>query len=366
MGGPGAFAAALEASARAAGVVIRTGAAVERIATAGGAVRGAVIAGGEEVTAARVVSGLDPRRTLLGLLEPGVLDVETVTEVGALRGRGNVAIVRLALDRVPRLGGSGAALSARLQTGATLDDLERAYDASKYGRLAERPALEITVPSIADPALAPVRRRVVHVWVQHRAAPPATQRRQRERAKRDLRGEIERAVLGALEEHDPGISSSVVAARRADAERASRAASVSPTVASTTSSRRSIRCSGCARHSAGTSTRRRSPGCSWPAPGRIPAVVRPGSPGGAPRAACSPMPASKADPLADSRRWAGTCAPSREKRPLSRANVEEKGKDSRELLGGFGSAPLPLVARPPTAGTNGARSRDRASVGVRV
>jgi phytoene dehydrogenase-like protein len=221
-GGPGALAAALEAAARAAGVVIRAGAAVERITIAGGAVTGAVVEGGDELVAGRVVSALDPRRTLLGLLEPGLLDVEAAAEIGSLRGRGNVAIVRLALDRVPRLGGSnGAALAGRIQTGARLDDLERAYDASKYGRLAERPALEITVPSVADPALAPPGKAVLHAWVQfvpHRPrgedgteTPPPPQPGMGHNDG-DLRAEIERRVLATLDEHDRGLSSSVLAA----------------------------------------------------------------------------------------------------------------------------------------------------------
>ena len=212
VGGPGAFAAALEAAARAAGVVIRTGAAVERITVGQSGVRGAVLDGGVELEATRVVSALDPRRTLLGLLEPGLLDVEVSAEIESLRGRGNVAIARLALDRLPHLGGAdGAALAGRIQTGARLDDLERAYDASKYGRLAERPALEITVPSIADPALAPAGKAVLHVWVQFAPHRPRDASGA-EMSDADLRAEIERRVLATLDEHDPGLSSSLLAA----------------------------------------------------------------------------------------------------------------------------------------------------------
>ena len=212
-GGPGALAAALEAAARAAGVVIRTGAAVERITITGSAVTGAVVEGGEELVAGRVLSALDPRRTLLGLLEPGLLDVEVAAEIGSLRGRGNVAIVRLALDRVPRLGGSNdAAMAGRIQTGACLDDLERAYDASKYGRLAERPSIEITVPSIADPSLAPSGKAVLHAWVQFVPHRPRGETAGPRSSDADLRAEIERRVLATLEEHDPGLSSSLLAA----------------------------------------------------------------------------------------------------------------------------------------------------------
>jgi phytoene dehydrogenase-like protein len=211
-GGPGALAAALEASARSAGVVIRSGARVTRILVAGGTVRGAVLESGDELAASRVVSALDPKRTLLDLLDPALLDVEATAEIGSLRGRGNVAIARIALDRVPRLGGvEGAALSGRFQTGGELDDLERAFDASKYGRLAERPALEITVPSIADPSLAPAGRAVLHVWVQF---VPHRPRRDdgAEWGEPDLRAAIEERVLATLDEHDPGLSSSVIAA----------------------------------------------------------------------------------------------------------------------------------------------------------
>jgi phytoene dehydrogenase-like protein len=211
-GGPGAVAAALEAAARAAGVTIRTGAEVARIALAGDRVRGALLANGDELEAARVVSALDPRRTLLDLLDPGTLAVETAAEVGALRARGNVAIARLALDRPPRFAGVDAgALTGRLQTGAELDDLERAYDASKYGRLAERPALEITVPSVADPTLAPAGKAVLHAWVQyvpHRSRGTDGA----EQSDADLRAEIEQRLLATLDRHDPGLSASLLAA----------------------------------------------------------------------------------------------------------------------------------------------------------
>ncbi len=139
-GGPGAFAAALGAAARAAGVVIRTGAAVERITVGQSGVRGVVLDGGVELAAARVVSALDPRRTLLGLLEPGLLDVEVSAEIESLRGRGNVAIARLALDRA-------AALRRRRRRGAGGPDPDR--------RSARRPRARSTTPAstVASPSV---------------------------------------------------------------------------------------------------------------------------------------------------------------------------------------------------------------------
>ncbi|HVR30596.1 MAG TPA: NAD(P)/FAD-dependent oxidoreductase [Thermoanaerobaculia bacterium] len=218
-GGPGALVEALAAAARAAGAVLRTGTPVERILVRRGAARGVILEKGDEIVADRVVSALDPRRTLLDLLEPGTLDAEVAAEIAAIRGRGNAAIVRLALDRLPRFGvatpgGATAgvavtdgALGGRVQVAAELDDLERAYDASKYGRVPERPYLEVVLPSVADPSLAPPGAAVLHAWVQavpYGAAAPAGG------GAEGVRSTVERRVLALLEEHDPGIASSVL------------------------------------------------------------------------------------------------------------------------------------------------------------
>jgi len=220
-GGPAGLVDALARAAREAGVEIRTGTAVERILAGPDGVRGVVLEGGVELEARRVLSALDPRRTLLELLEPAALDAETALEVGALRARGNVAIVRLALDRLPRLAGGGAgdgALAGRIQIGATLDELERAYDASKYAQVAPRPQIEMMVPSIGDPSLAPAGGAVLHAWVQAVPGPGAA----RSGSVEDLRAEIARRVFDSLEEHDPGLTSSVLhadVATPADLER---------------------------------------------------------------------------------------------------------------------------------------------------
>jgi phytoene dehydrogenase-like protein len=177
------------------------------------------------------VSAVGPKRTLLELVAAAAIDAETGVETGALRGRGNVAIARLALDRLPRLGGPSpdgvragppgdlagvsGVLAGRVQLGATLDDLERAYDACKYGRLADRPLVELVLPSVSDPSLAPAGGAVLHAWVQFVPSRPAP-------GHEDQRSAVERALLRMLEEHDPGFGSSVVhvdVATPADLER---------------------------------------------------------------------------------------------------------------------------------------------------
>jgi phytoene dehydrogenase-like protein len=116
------------------GVEIRTGVRVERIRVRDGRACGVLLAGGEEIAAALVVSGADPRRTLLDLVEPGWLDAEAIRAIRGIRSRGVVAQVTLDLDRAPQPG--------TLVVAPSLDDLERAYDDAKYRRVSQAPCLE--------------------------------------------------------------------------------------------------------------------------------------------------------------------------------------------------------------------------------
>jgi len=116
------------------GVEIRRGAPVERIVVRDGRATGIVLANGEEIATECVVSGADPRRTLLELVEPGWLDPETIRAVRSIRSRGVVAQVTLTLDRAPPPG--------RLVIAPSLDYLERAYDDAKYRRCSPEPYLE--------------------------------------------------------------------------------------------------------------------------------------------------------------------------------------------------------------------------------
>jgi phytoene dehydrogenase-like protein len=80
-GGLGALVESLEGAARKHGAEIRTGAEVERITTKDGRATGVVLAGGEEIAARAVVSGADPHRTFLRMLDPAVLDPEDLRRI---------------------------------------------------------------------------------------------------------------------------------------------------------------------------------------------------------------------------------------------------------------------------------------------
>ncbi len=207
-GGTGALTEALRRSAESAGATVRTGAEVARVRMRKGAATGVTLASGEEIAAARVVSNADPKTTLLELVGPAHLDPSFLLAVRGVRCRGTVAVVRFALDRLPRFAGAPdepARLAGRIQIGADLDELERAFDDAKYGRLPERPYLELTIPSIADPSLAPEGQHVLSAWVQY---PPY---HLRDRSWPDAKDDLAAVVERRIGEHAPGFADSVLA-----------------------------------------------------------------------------------------------------------------------------------------------------------
>src|ERR1700694_1633801 len=164
LGGLGDFTRALAEAAKNAGAEIRTSAEVQQIRTKDGQVSGVVLVDGEEIATEAVVSGVDPKRTFFKLLDPANLDPVFAMRMKNFRAAGNVAKVHLALNGLPEftalanaVGADGfrQALSGRIHIGHEIDYLERAFDASKYGEISAAPVLDVTIPTILDPSLAP-------------------------------------------------------------------------------------------------------------------------------------------------------------------------------------------------------------------
>jgi len=165
-GGPGALSTALADAARAVGVEIRTETEVTAITSRDGVATGVVVVGGEEIPARAVVSGLDPKRTLLGLLDEVALGPSLAWRAGNIRTPGVTAKVNLAVRRLPRFSAAGddeRLLRGRILVAPGIDAMERAFDASKYGRWSERPVIEATIPSLVDPSLVEGARAGTHV-----------------------------------------------------------------------------------------------------------------------------------------------------------------------------------------------------------
>jgi len=169
-GGTGAISDAIASAARGAGAEIRTGAPVARVTVHQGRATGVVLDSGEEIHAPVVVSGLDPRRTFLDLVEPGVLEEETLEAVRRFKFRGSSGKVNLALAELPDftcLPGRGPHLRGAISISPSLDYLERAYDDAKYGEFSRHPYMDIVIPSMIDPGMAPPGRHVMSVFVQY-------------------------------------------------------------------------------------------------------------------------------------------------------------------------------------------------------
>jgi phytoene dehydrogenase-like protein len=206
-GGPGALTQAMAAAATAAGAEVRTGVRVERIVSRDGAVRG-VVAGGREIPASTVVSALDPKTTFLQLIDPLALTPDFQWKMRNYRAAGTLAKVNLALSSLPSFVGVGSdrsALSGRIHLGVRLDDLERAFDHVKYGEWSTQPWLDVSIPSLIDPDLAPGGSHVASVYVH--CAPPQLRSGTWESARPLLLD----ATLRVLERFAPGVSSLVLA-----------------------------------------------------------------------------------------------------------------------------------------------------------
>jgi len=169
-GGTGAISDAIAGAARAFGAEVRTDAAVERVLVREGRATGVALASGEEIAAPIVVSGLDPRRTFLELVEPKTLADNLVEGVRRYKFRGSSGKVNLALDGLPSftcLPGEGPHLRGAISVSPNLDYLERAYDDAKYGEFSRHPYMDVVIPSMIDPGMAPPGKHVMSLFVQY-------------------------------------------------------------------------------------------------------------------------------------------------------------------------------------------------------
>lgn len=206
-GGPEALAGTLADAARGYGATIRCDAGVAAIRTGAGAVEGVALASGEEIDAGIVASSADPKQTLLSLVDPAVVGPTLGWRAEHIRAPGVVAKVTFVLDGLPAIGGAeDERLHGRIVLAPTLDDLERAFDDSKYGRISEHPYLEATIPTLSDPSLAPEGTHILSALFQY--APRHLRDAEWDEAARDQLGD---AAVRTLEAYAPGFSQRIVA-----------------------------------------------------------------------------------------------------------------------------------------------------------
>ena len=164
-GGPAALVGCLERAARHHGAELRIDAPVARIQVEQGSVVAVVLESGETIATDAVLCACDPKHALLKLLQPDILDSDLTQRLQNFRTRGTTAKVHLALSGLPSCTGRPGVAFEKIQTGETIDELERAFAPVKTGAIPTDPQLDIRFPSITDPELAPPGKHVASILV---------------------------------------------------------------------------------------------------------------------------------------------------------------------------------------------------------
>ena len=208
-GGTGGVSLAIASAARSFGADIRTEAAVERILTKNGRALGVVLDDGREIAARTVVSGCDPHQTFVKMVGRDRLDPEFMRDITNFKYRGSSGKVNLAVDKLPEFSckpGNGPHLRGDINVGHTIELMEKAYDEAKYGRFSRHPILNIVIPTLADPSVAPPGKHIISIFVQyapyHLAEGAEDWPRQREA--------FGDAVVDLLAEYIPGLKESIL------------------------------------------------------------------------------------------------------------------------------------------------------------
>jgi phytoene dehydrogenase-like protein len=143
---------------------------VDRIRTKDRRAVGVVLDNGEGIEADLVLSSVDPRRTFLEFIDARDLPPEFVEDVRRYRFRGSSAKVNLALDALPDftcLPDGDAHLRGAISISPSVDYMERAYDQAKYGEFSRRPYVDMVIPTLTDPSVAPPGKHILSCFVQY-------------------------------------------------------------------------------------------------------------------------------------------------------------------------------------------------------
>jgi len=201
-GGTGAISNAIGDAAREAGAEIRTEAPIEKILLKNGAAKGVVLKNGDEIHADVVSSSVDPRLTFMKMIGAENLPEDFVEDIKRYKYRGSSGKVNMALDGLPNLKslpGTGPHLRGAISISPSVDYMERAYDDAKYGRFSRRPYIDIVIPSLTDPSVAPPGKHVMSCFVQY--APYNL----KEGTWDEKREEFGDTVVNTIAEHAPNI-----------------------------------------------------------------------------------------------------------------------------------------------------------------
>jgi len=187
VGNAGGVTQSLAEAARAYGAEIRTEAEVKQVLIQEMRATCLVLENGEEIAAKSVLSAVDPKRTFLSLVGPMELPPEFVWKTQSIKMRGSVAKLHLSTD------GNHGIPTGTLVVAPSIQYLEKAYDAAKYGEISEQPYLEVTTSG-----------NVVSIHFQF--APYALKNGNWN----DQRATLEDLAIKAAAEHFPNLKSSII------------------------------------------------------------------------------------------------------------------------------------------------------------
>jgi phytoene dehydrogenase-like protein len=204
-GGPRSLIAALEKAAQSQGVEIRTESEVSEIQVSEGQIKGVVLKSGEHIQAPIVGASCDPRHTFLDLVPGNQVENWQERRMRHIRGTGTTAKVNLALNRQLEFKGRSGEKIEFARTGHHLDHIEKAFDACKYGQFSADPILDIHIPTVSNPDLAPPGHSVVSILVSF--VPYGLQPQWNQ----DQTEKLGDSVVAALQQYAPGISEAIVA-----------------------------------------------------------------------------------------------------------------------------------------------------------
>jgi phytoene dehydrogenase-like protein len=206
-GGTGAVSEAIASAAREHGAEIQTNAGVSQVIVSNGRAVGVALENGDEFTAPVVVSALDPKRTFLSLVDAKELPEDFVNDIKRFRIRGSSGKVNLSLSELPDFTakpGVGPLHQGAISISPSIDYLERAYNDAKYGDFSAKPYMDVIIPSMIDPEMAPPGKHVMSIFVQYA---PSNLRGGWDESKREAFGD---AVVNTLAEYAPNLPGAIL------------------------------------------------------------------------------------------------------------------------------------------------------------
>ena len=207
-GGMGAISKALTSSFKAMGGTLLNNSEVEKVDIRGARARGVILKNGDEYLAKNVVSNADVKRTFLKLTDPEHLPPNFIKKVNNFKIRGSSGKVNIALDSMPKFPGvsdNNPCLKGDIHFTDSIERMERAYDDWKMGTWSRDPFLDMMIPTLTDPTMAPPGKHFMSCFVQY--CPPKVGGKNWTKENKDAFGET---VIQQIADYSPGFKDRIL------------------------------------------------------------------------------------------------------------------------------------------------------------